>query len=157
MLILALLFIGALAVGGVLWWQSQTNTAGGTSGSQVPQVAAPDQPAKAEPDAAQPSQTGAPPQGRKLIYERMLSDDSAPQPEQIVPREEATCLPAPSGNTGWRQPAITVTTTAAKLWLAATRGSGAGGPTGCKHTPDQTTKRGPPGLNRRLLPFQGRA
>jgi hypothetical protein len=28
MLILALLFIGALAVGGVLWWQSQTNTAG---------------------------------------------------------------------------------------------------------------------------------
>jgi cell division septation protein DedD len=100
MLILALLFIGALAVGGVLWWQSQTNTAGGTSGSQVPQVAAPDQPAKAEPDAAQPSQTGAPPQGRKLIYERLLSDDSAPQPEQIVPREEAPVVPPPSGNTG---------------------------------------------------------
>ena len=99
MLILALLFIGALAVGGVLWWQSQTNTAGGTSGGQVPEVAAPDQPAKAEPDATQPAQTGTQPQGRKLIYERILSDDGANQPEQIIPREEQPVTPAPSGNT----------------------------------------------------------
>jgi hypothetical protein len=99
MLVLALLFIGALAVGGVLWWQSQTSTTGGATGGQVPEVAAPDQPAKAEPDATQPAQTGTQPQGRKLIYERILSDDGANQPEQIVPREEQPVSPAPSGNT----------------------------------------------------------
>ena len=99
MLILALLAMGALAIGLIYMYQSQKTSTGAGTG-QVPTVAAPEQPAKAEPDANAAQQGGQQPQGRKLIYERILSGDSANQPEQIVPREETPVQPVPPTNEG---------------------------------------------------------
>jgi cell division septation protein DedD len=97
MLILALLAMAALAIGLIYMYKSQ-KPATGDAGGAVPTVSAPQEPVKAEPDAAAPQQEGtAPAQGRKLIYERLLSGDGANQPEQIVPREETPIAP-PAGN-----------------------------------------------------------
>jgi hypothetical protein len=155
MLILALLFIGALAVGRRIvvaepdqhhWWCNRRLRCQ----KWRHRISRPRQ---SLTQRSQPK-PGLAAQGGKLIYERLLSDDGANQPEQIVPREEQPVVAGAIRQHRWRQPATTVTATAAELWLAATRGSRAGVPTGCKHNTDQTTKRGPPGLNRRLLPFQ---
>jgi cell division septation protein DedD len=97
MLILALLAMAALAIGLIYMYKSQ-KPATGDAGGAVPTVSAPQEPVKAEPDAAAPQQDGTTPaQGRKLIYERLLSGDGASQPEQIVPREETPIAP-PAGN-----------------------------------------------------------
>ena len=93
MLILALLAMAALAIGLIYMYKSQ-KPATGEAGGAVPTVSAPQEPVKAEPDAAAPQTQGnTPAQGRKLIYERLLNGDNANQPEQIVPREETPEAP----------------------------------------------------------------
>ncbi len=98
MLILALVAMGAVAIGLIYMYQSGKTTTGGAPGS-VPTVAAPEQPAKAAPDATATDQ-GQQPQGKKLIYERILGGDNANQPEQIVPREETPVVPPPASEGG---------------------------------------------------------
>lgn len=98
MLILALVAMGAVAIGLIYMYQSGKTTTSGEPGA-VPTVTAPEQPAKAAPDAGA-TQQGQQPQGQKLIYERILGGDSANQPEQIVPREETPIAPPPASEGG---------------------------------------------------------
>ncbi|HUE46098.1 MAG TPA: SPOR domain-containing protein [Aestuariivirgaceae bacterium] len=56
--------------------------------SNVPVIAAPEEPAKAEPPAPQEPQQAAAPTTRKEIYDRIIGEETL-EPERIVPTEEA--------------------------------------------------------------------
>jgi hypothetical protein len=99
MLILALLTIAALAAGLIVYYQSN-KTGTGTSTGEVPTIGAPEQPAKAAPDASAEQPASAPAQGKKLIYDRILGSDAGAQPERIVPREETPQQPVVPSNEG---------------------------------------------------------
>ena len=99
MLILALLTIAAVAGTMIVYYLNNKPETGGSTGD-VPTIGAPQQPAKAAPDAASEQPASAPAQGKKLIYDRILGGEGASQPEQIVPREEAPQAPAAPSDDG---------------------------------------------------------
>ncbi len=94
MVILALLTIGAIAAGLIYWYMQQKTPVGGASTGEVPVISAPEKPVKAEPESTVNPPASAPAQGKKLIYDRILGNGSANEPERIVPREETPQAPA---------------------------------------------------------------
>jgi hypothetical protein len=98
LMVLALVAIAALAVGLIFWYQQQPGESAG--GSDVPVVTAPDEPAKKQPEQAQEPSSSAPPQGKKLIYDRILGSGSSNESERIVPRQEAPRAPEQSSGEG---------------------------------------------------------
>ena len=100
MVILALLTIGAIAAGLIYWYMQQKTPVSGASTGEVPVISAPETPVKAQPDTTTNPPVSAPAEGKKLIYDRILGNSSADEPEKIVPRQETPEAPATDNGEG---------------------------------------------------------
>jgi len=100
MVILALLTIGAIAAGLIYWYMQQKTPTSGAATGEVPVISAPEKPVKAQPDTTINPPATAPAQGKKLIYDRILGNSSANEPERIVPRQETPQAPAINSGEG---------------------------------------------------------
>jgi hypothetical protein len=95
LLLLASLAALAMVSGGAIYLYQQAGTSQQSlsappvaEASNVPVIAAPEEPAKAEPPAPQEPQQAAAPTTRKQIYDRIIGEETL-EPERIVPTEEA--------------------------------------------------------------------
>lgn len=95
LLLLASLAALAVVSGGAIYLYQQAGSTGQSQSAppvaeatNVPVIAAPEEPAKTEPPAPQETQQAAVPTTRKEIYDRIIGEETL-EPERIVPTEES--------------------------------------------------------------------